>query len=85
MDKFTSQIQIEDSADFQEWLDIQEVADIRAMEAELDEFDMRCEEAEQEAEALFNVRAMAIQQGLSDEKIDEINLELSEGEYNALI
>ena len=80
MDKFTSQIQIEDSGDFQEWLDIQEVADIRAMEAELDEFDMRCEEAEQEAEALFNVRAMAIQQGLSDEKIDEINLELSEGE-----
>ena len=80
MDKFTSQIQIEDSADFQEWLDIQEVADIRAMEAELDEFDMRCEEAEQEAEALFNVRAMAIQQGLSDAKIDEINLELSEGE-----
>ena len=77
MDKFTSQIQIEDSADFQEWLDIQEVADIRAMEAELDEFDMRCEEAEQEAEALFNVRAMAIQQGLSDEKIDEINLELA--------
>jgi hypothetical protein len=79
MDKFTSQIQIEDSADFQEWLDIQEVADIRAMEAELDEFDMRCEEAEQEAEALFNVRAMAIQQGLSDEKIDEINLELARG------
>ena len=77
MDKFTSQIQIEDSADFQEWLDIQEVADIRAMEAELDEFDMRCEEAEQEAEALFNVRAMAIEQGLSDAKIDEINLELA--------
>jgi len=82
MDKFTSQIQVEDTADFQEWLDAQEVADIRAMESdrELDEFDMRCEEAEQEAEALFNVRAMAIQQGLSDEKIDEINLELSEGE-----
>jgi len=79
MDKFTSQIQIEDSADFQEWLDIQEVADIRAMEAELDEFDMRCEEADMEAEALFNVRAMAIQQGLSDEKIDEINLELARG------
>ena len=77
MDKFTSQIQVEDSADFQEWLDIQEVADIRAMEAELDEFDMRCEEAEQEAEALFNVRAMAIEQGLSDAKIDEINLELA--------
>ena len=82
MDKFTSQIQVEDTTDFQEWLDAQEVADIRAMESdrELDEFDMRCEEAEQEAEALFNVRAMAIQQGLSDEKIDEINLELSEGE-----
>ena len=72
MDKFTSQIQVEDSADFQEWLDIQEVADIRAMESE-------------QSEALFNVRAMAIEQGLSDEKIDEINLELSEGEYNALI
>ena len=82
MDKFTSQIQVEDTADFQEWLDAQEVADIRAMESdrELDEFDMRCEEADMEAEALFNVRAMAIQQGLSDEKIDEINLELSEGE-----
>ena len=80
MDKFTSQIQVEDTTDFQEWLDIQEVADIRAMEAELDEIDMRCEEADMEAEALFNVRAMAIQQGLSDEKIDEINLELSEGE-----
>jgi hypothetical protein len=25
MDKFTSQIQVEDTADFQEWLDIQEV------------------------------------------------------------
>ena len=82
MDKFTSQIQVEDTADFQEWLDAQEVADIRAMESdrELDEFDMRCEEADMEAEAIFNVRAMAIQQGLSDEKIDEINLELSEGE-----
>ena len=64
MDKFTSQIQIEDSADFQEWLDIQEVADIQAMESE-------------QSEALFNVRAMAIEQGLSDEKIDEINLELA--------
>ena len=72
MDKFTSQIQIEDSADFQEWLDIQEVADIQAMESE-------------QSEALFNVRAMAIEQGLSDEVIDEINLELSEGEYSALI
>ena len=77
MDKFTSQIQVEDTTDFQEWLDIQEVADIRAMEAELDEFDMRCEEADMEAEALFNVRAMAIEQGLSDAKIDEINLELA--------
>ena len=37
MDKFTSQIQVEDTADFQEWLDIQEVADIRAMEAEATE------------------------------------------------
>tara|TARA_R100000963_G_C4541514_1_gene38434 strand:+ start:228 stop:443 length:216 start_codon:yes stop_codon:yes gene_type:complete len=34
MDKFTSQIQVEDTADFQAWLDAQEVADIRAMEAE---------------------------------------------------
>tara|TARA_R100000951_G_scaffold52001_1_gene43774 strand:+ start:425 stop:628 length:204 start_codon:yes stop_codon:yes gene_type:complete len=66
MDKFTSQIQIEDSADFQEWLDTQEVADIRAMESE-------------QSEAIFNVRAMAIEQGLSDEKIDEINLELARG------
>ena len=72
MDKFTSQIQVEESADFQMWLDIQEVADIQAMESE-------------QSEALFNVRAMAIEQGLSDEVIDEINLELSEGEYNALI
>tara|TARA_R110000744_G_scaffold359199_1_gene466465 strand:+ start:288 stop:491 length:204 start_codon:yes stop_codon:yes gene_type:complete len=64
MDKFTSQIQVEDSADFQEWLDIQEVADVRAMESE-------------QSEALSNVRAMAIEQGLSDEKIDEINLELA--------
>ena len=72
MDKFTSQIQVEDTTDFQAWLDIQEVADIRAMESE-------------QSEALFNVRAMAIEQGLSDEVIDEINLELSEGEYSALI
>ena len=72
MDKFTSQIQVEESADFQMWLDIQEVADIQAMESE-------------QSEALFNVRAMAIEQGLSDEVIDEINLELSEGEYSALI
>ena len=72
MDKFTSQIQVEESADFQMWLDIQEVADIQAMESE-------------QSEALFNVRAMAIEQGLSDEIIDEINLELSEGEYSALI
>ena len=79
MDKFTSQIQVEDTADFQAWLDAQEVADIRAMEndRELDEFDMRCEEADMEAEAIFNVRAMAMQQGLSDKKIDEINLELT--------
>ena len=34
MDKFTSQIQVEECADFQAWLDAQEVADIRAMEAE---------------------------------------------------
>ena len=72
MDKFTSHIQVEETNDFQVWLDTQEVADIRAMESE-------------QSEALFNVRAMAIEQGLSDEVIDEINLELSEGEYNALI
>ena len=46
MDKFTSQVQVEDTADFQEWLDIQEVADIRAMEAEA-------------AEALRGARRMA--------------------------
>ena len=84
MDKFTSHIQVEESTDFQQWLDAQEVTDLLAMEdegkRELGEFDMRCEEAEQESETLFNVRAMAIQQGLSDAKIDEINLELSEGE-----
>ena len=34
MDKFTSQVQVEETADFQEWLDAQEVADIRAMEAQ---------------------------------------------------
>ncbi len=67
MDKFTSQVQVEETADFQAWLDAQEVADIQAMEAELDEFDMRCEEAEIEAEALANVRRMAMQQGLSDD------------------
>ena len=49
MDKFTSQIQVEDTADFQAWLDAQEVADIRAMEAE-------------EAEALARARAAARRQ-----------------------
>ena len=49
MDKFTSQVQVEDTADFQEWLDIQEVADIRAMEAEA-------------AEALRRVRLAATQE-----------------------
>jgi hypothetical protein len=34
MDKFTSRAQVEETADFQAWLDAQEVADIRAMEAE---------------------------------------------------
>ena len=46
MDKFTSHIQVEESTDFQMWLDAQEVADLLAMEdegkRELDEFDMRC-------------------------------------------
>jgi hypothetical protein len=46
MDNFTSQVQVEDTADFQTWLDIQEVADIRAMEAE-------------EAEALRRARRLA--------------------------
>ena len=34
MDKFTSQVQVEETAEFQTWLDAQEVADIQAMEAE---------------------------------------------------
>ena len=34
MDKFTSQIQVEEDPAYQAWLDAQEVADIRAMEAE---------------------------------------------------
>ena len=34
MDKFTSQVQVEETAEFQAWLDAQEVADLRAMEAE---------------------------------------------------
>ena len=46
MDKFTSQAQVEETADFQAWLDAQEVADIRAMEAE-------------EAESLASVRTAA--------------------------
>ena len=49
MDKFTSQVQIEETPDFQEWLDTQEVADIRAMEAE-------------QAEALRRVRLAAMQE-----------------------
>jgi hypothetical protein len=46
MDKFTSQVQVEDTSEFHTWLDAQEVADIRAMEAE-------------EAEALRGARRMA--------------------------
>ena len=34
MDKFASQVQVEETAEFQAWLDAQEVADIQAMEAE---------------------------------------------------
>ena len=49
MDKFTSQVQVEETPDFQEWLDAQEVADIRAMEAEA-------------AEALRRVRLAAMQE-----------------------
>jgi hypothetical protein len=32
--KFATNLQVEEAADFQAWLDAQEVADIRAMEAE---------------------------------------------------
>jgi len=32
MDKFTSQVQVEETAEFQAWLDAQEVADLRVME-----------------------------------------------------
>jgi len=49
MDKFTSQIQVEEDPAFQAWLDAQEVADIRAMEAE-------------RAEALRRVRLAAMQE-----------------------
>ena len=34
MDKFTSRAQVAETAEFHAWLDAQEVADIRAMEAE---------------------------------------------------
>ena len=34
MDKFTSQVQVEETAEFHAWLDAQEVADIHAIEAE---------------------------------------------------
>ena len=65
--KFATNVQVEEDKEFQVWLDAQEVADIQAMDSELDEFDMRCEEAEIEAEALANVRRMAMEQGLSDD------------------
>ena len=32
MDRFTSQVQVEETAEFRAWLDAQEVADLRAME-----------------------------------------------------
>ena len=32
MDKFTSQAQVEETADFQAWLDAQEVADMEAQD-----------------------------------------------------
>ena len=44
--KFATNLQVEETPDFQEWLDAQEVADIRAMETE-------------EAEALASVRTAA--------------------------
>ena len=44
--KFATNLQVEETPDFQEWLDAQEVADIRAMEAE-------------EAEAMASVRTAA--------------------------
>jgi len=34
MDKFTSQVQVEETAEFQAWLDAQEVSDLRKMEEE---------------------------------------------------
>jgi hypothetical protein len=34
MDKFTSQIQVEEDPAFQAWIDAQEVADLREMEEE---------------------------------------------------
>ena len=69
MNKFANNVSVEEDLNFQTWLDAQEVADIQVMEdsSELDEFDMRCEEAEIEAEALANVRRMAMEQGLSDD------------------
>tara|TARA_R110000824_G_scaffold247927_1_gene437006 strand:- start:196 stop:474 length:279 start_codon:yes stop_codon:yes gene_type:complete len=67
MNKFANNVSVEEDLNFQAWLDAQEVADIQTMERELDERDMRCEEAEIEAEAIANVRRMAMEQGLSDD------------------
>ena len=49
MDKFVTNVQVEEDAEFQVWLDAQEVADIRAMEAE-------------QAQALRRVRLAAMQE-----------------------
>ena len=62
MNKFANNVSVEEDLNFQAWLDAQEVADIQTMESELDERDMRCEEAEIEAEAIANVRRMAMEQ-----------------------
>tara|TARA_R100001244_G_scaffold100081_1_gene74649 strand:+ start:278 stop:541 length:264 start_codon:yes stop_codon:yes gene_type:complete len=79
MNKFANNVSVEEDLNFQAWLDAQEVADIQAMESELDEFDMRCEEAEIEAEVLANVRSMAMEQGLSDDCGDWEEIESDDG------
>tara|TARA_R100001377_G_scaffold34368_1_gene18910 strand:+ start:161 stop:457 length:297 start_codon:yes stop_codon:yes gene_type:complete len=57
MNKFANNVSIEEDPSFQAWLDAQEVADIRAME--------------EEQEALFNVRGMAMEKSLDDNEPSE--------------
>ena len=47
--KFDTQVQIEEDAEFQAWLDVQEVADIQAMEADScdEEFDGQPDERQE--------------------------------------